>query len=524
MLGTLHCNAAHIVSGTDEEVMNLLLTKSGIELGRRICDPEDALTSLALVEACIVQIKRANPYLNAVVATRFTLARQEARSADLAVTRGRVDPAHVFHGVPCVVKECFELPGMPYTAGVAGRRGILGSGTAPALQELQLRGVVVLASTNLSEGCMWHESFNTIYGRSFNPYDFGRTPGGSSGGCGAAVAACFAPLAVTSDVGGSTRIPALYNGVFGHKPTGGSISNDGTIPAVGVGEVREYCQLGPMSRHADDLWPLLRHMLQQNDGHVTVLQRDNVDAVAQVSLADLTVGFSTRSLGHQLLLSPLHPEVSTGIHAAVAHLTDVCGCQLGDGFDSIAPEVHEYLNAFQTWGALMSRAKQEPFSVTIREHMNPFWGLLGISVEFLWSVIELSPHTLPALLLSAAEYAVSLTPAQNEQFCAFGARIRSVLEEKLCQDYVLIIPSVPTPALLHNESLIRIFDTANTSFFNVMELPSTAVPFGLSAEGLPIGCQIVAGRGQDHLCIAVATELERVGLAKWVAPRSYIHS
>lgn len=565
-LGTLHCNAAHLVSDRDEDVMNLLLTKSGSELGRRIKDISDPLTSLALVEACITQIKRTNLYLNAIVATRFQLARQEAREADLAVINGRVDAAHVFHGVPCVIKECFELPGMPYTSGVMGRKNTLGVATAPAILQLQRRGAIVLASSNISEGCMWHESFNTLYGRTLNPYDFGRTSGGSSGGCGAAVSACMAPMAVTSDVGGSTRIPALYNGVFGHKPTGGSISNNNTIPYVGKGKVRDYCQLGPMSKHAEDLWPLLLHMLQiqvdtddkqflqqsqseeKEDGaEMTtrdlkreasrgdkqegasslpspVLEWANPAAVTQVVLSDLTVGFSTLSLGHPLLLSPLHPEIHSGIHQVAAHLSGVCGCTLGEGLDTLTPEIYSNLNSFQIWSSMMSEAKHEPFGTTIREGTTPFCnGLLGISAELIWSLIEQSPHTLPALLLSAAEYAVHFTPAQNEQFCAFGTRIRNVLEDKLRGNRVLMVPSLPTPAPLHNESILRIFDTSNTSFFNVMELPCTAVPLGLSKEGLPIGCQIISGRGQDHLCIAVACELQRAGLAKWISPVAFQH-
>lgn len=112
-----------------------------------------------------------------------------------------------------------------------------GTNTAVAIKQLQDSGAIVLGSTNISEACMWHESHNTIYGTTYNPYDFGRTAGGSSGGIGAAVSSCMAPIGVSSDVGGSTRIPALYNGLFGHKPTGGAVSNGNTFPSCGTGRL-----------------------------------------------------------------------------------------------------------------------------------------------------------------------------------------------------------------------------------------------------------------------------------------------
>jgi fatty acid amide hydrolase 2 len=183
------------------------------------------------------------------------LARKEAINADNIVEMDKLPINNCsFWGVPFLVKECFELEGMPFTSGIVSRKSINGKSNAISIVQIQQNGGIVIASTNTSEGCMWHESFNQVYGRSYNPYDFGRTCGGSSGGCGSGIASCFAPIAITSDVGGSTRIPALYNGVFGHKPSGGLVSNDNTIPEVGNGKVNNYCQLGPMSKHAEDLW------------------------------------------------------------------------------------------------------------------------------------------------------------------------------------------------------------------------------------------------------------------------------
>ena len=151
------------------------------------------------------------------------------------------------------------MPALPFTAGIGSRRGCTGKALNPALA--RLHGHPLLATTNVSEACMFHETANVVYGRTRNPHDVTRSPGGSSGGCAAAVAHCAAPLAVTSDVGGSTRIPALYCGLFGHKPSGGTVPNTRTLPHVGADSlVSRYCQLGPTTRHAIDLWPLLCKM------------------------------------------------------------------------------------------------------------------------------------------------------------------------------------------------------------------------------------------------------------------------
>ena len=122
-------------------------------------------------------------------------------------------------------------------AGVAGERD------CATVERLRECGLVILGLANTSEACMWFESDNPVYGRTCNPHDLRRSAGGSSGGCAAAVAARCCPLAVTSDVGGSTRIPAGYCGLFGHKPSGGAVSNEGTFPPVGGGAIQRLCQV-----------------------------------------------------------------------------------------------------------------------------------------------------------------------------------------------------------------------------------------------------------------------------------------
>jgi Asp-tRNA(Asn)/Glu-tRNA(Gln) amidotransferase A subunit family amidase len=264
-VGTNFPNVANFVTLDNAYLMNPTLAMSAKQLSSKIRDPNDSLTAESLLEMFISQCSRVNPLIQSVVGTRYPQAREEAKAIDRLVQKNQIPrDCSEFWGVPIVVKECFEMEGMPFTGGLLGRKDVIGVSTGPVISKVQQEGAIVFASTNTSEACMYHESVNHVYGATHNPYDLRRTAGGSSGGCASAVASCCAPFAVTSDVGGSTRIPALYNCLFGHKPTGGVISNRNTFPLVGTHAVNRFCQLGPTCRHSEDLWPLFQSMLSRD--------------------------------------------------------------------------------------------------------------------------------------------------------------------------------------------------------------------------------------------------------------------
>ena len=171
-----------------------------------------AISSLELVEAHMERIRRANPAMNAMVRERFSAARAEARAVDAAMGGGEDLPP--LAGLPCSIKECFALRGMPQTSGLVARRGWLAHEDAPAVARLRAAGAIPLGVTNVSELCMWMESANKLYGRTGNPYNPDRIVGGSSGGEAAVVAAGGAVFGLGSDVGGSIRMPAFFNGML----------------------------------------------------------------------------------------------------------------------------------------------------------------------------------------------------------------------------------------------------------------------------------------------------------------------
>ena len=496
-----------------------LLRCSATELSHRI--RAGKTTSRQLTQAAIAQLQQVEQAgVCALNAERFEDALREADAADAAVARGDVptDWRGALWGVPIVVKECFEMPRMPYTAGIGSRRGRRGIALNPALS--RLHGQPILATTNVSEACMFHESANVVYGRTRNPQDLTRSPGGSSGGCAALVAACAAPLAVTSDVGGSTRIPALYTGLFGHKPTGGTVPNTRTLPHVApTSRVGRYCQLGPTARHAVDLHPLLAK-LAGADGTDRMVRPEAKERLLAID----PLGVDVRGLRVLVLTEPFLPWFfRSGFHpdlrdaqARAAEALEALGCAVtrldGAAMRAALPEVP---HAFSIWAAMLGSAQPVPFRQLISDGRAPgdeltVVGALREAVACLLGGGASARHTLPAIALALIEDLESAFPTMRTAMLAKGEALRARFDAMLADGRtVLLVPSLLTPAPRHHENLLRFPDAAQTGLFNVMELPATAVPIcapGGSARGhghgrsrsrtdLPLGVQVVAGLG-----------------------------
>ena len=255
------------------------MTQTAVELADAIRRGERS--PLEAVDEQIELIERIDPWLNAVVVRRFEEARAEARAAERAPATGPL------HGVPVTVKEALEMEGLPFTNGSLLEADVTGGSDAPAVRRLRGAGAIVLGKTNLSEFCCFYDSDNLVYGRTVNPHDPERTPGGSSGGEAAAVAAGLSYLGAGSDLGSSIRQPAAWCGVFGLKPTRGLVSNVGHAgfgipPAFGM-----FACVGPLARSAADLELGLRAMATAEPAParsgplaVGVYEEDGMQAVA----------------------------------------------------------------------------------------------------------------------------------------------------------------------------------------------------------------------------------------------------
>jgi len=462
---------------------------SATELASAIAAGE--LRSADLVDHAIERVKRANPRLNAMVAHRFDDARREAETADSARAAGT--PLGPLHGVPFSVKECFALSGMPNTAGIPSRRGVVARHDATAVARVRAAGAIPLGVTNTSEACMWLESVNPIYGRTNNPYNAARIAGGSSGGEGALIGAGASPFGIGSDVGGSIRMPAFFNGVFGHKPSSGLIPNTGQFP-IATGVAGRYLGTGPLARRAEDLVTVV-NILRGVDGQDHAVQdRPPIDP-SIVQIADLRV-FSVPDNG----ATPVHPELRDAQRAALDALR-------GMGARTEEHRFRLLKNSFDYWNAGLSGRPAGSFRAQLAVRRR----------DLLRDLFRRKKHELPTVVVGLTEDLAAWTPKRTARLNRERIQLRREIEALLGDNGVLLYPSYSQPAPRHGRPLLRPFHWVYTGVINVLELPATQVPLGLSHDGLPLGVQVIAAHGRDDLTLATALALEKA-FGGWTAP------
>ncbi|WP_315761905.1 MULTISPECIES: amidase [unclassified Bradyrhizobium] len=222
------------------------------------------ISALELLELHLDRVKRFNPSFNAVVALDQEGSRRQARAADERLARG--EKARPLHGLPMTIKDSFAVVGMAATCGLEELRDYRPREDAVAVAKIRAAGAVIFGKTNLPAGAADHQSCNTLFGLTRNPWDSERTVGGSSGGAAAALAAGLTSLEFGSDIGGSIRVPAHFCGVYGHKPSHGLVSTEGHIPPP-PGHVApvELGVAGPLARSAFDLELLFDVVLGTSD-------------------------------------------------------------------------------------------------------------------------------------------------------------------------------------------------------------------------------------------------------------------
>lgn len=474
-----------------------LLYLSATELARRIRTKQ--LSSRRAVEAHVHAIETVNPAINAVVAERFAAARAEAGRADAVARDSHPDDLPPFHGVPCTIKECFALEGMPNTSGLVARRGIVADRDATAVARMRAAGFIPLGVTNVSELCMWMESDNKVYGRSNNPYDPGRIVGGSSGGEGAIVGAGASPVGLGSDIGGSIRMPAFFNGVFGHKCTGGMVPNTGQYPEA-HGPAARYCVTGPITRRAEDLYPMMQ-LLSGPDGKCE-------GATERIPLLD-PASVDLRGLEVVNIPDDGRIPVSGELRRAQQRALDYLASR-GAKVRTHRPKLLKH--GLEIWSSALSDNGQ-PYAELLGNG-DPVKGTSAL-FEF---VRGRSPYTLPSIILVLAEELIGSAQEQKAEFVQMGRELYADLEREVGPDAVFLYPPHAWTAPRHRVPMLIPFLFVYTAALNILEVPSTAVPLGLDAKGLPLGVQVAALRGRDHLALAVARELER-GFGGWVRPQ-----
>jgi len=455
------------------------------------------ISALEALEQAIARIEARDSAVNAVVVRDFDRARAAAAAADAALARGDRRP---LLGVPMTVKESFNVAGLPTTWGVAGVNATLPRHDAVAVARLEASGAVILGKTNLSTHLADWQSVNAVYGRTCNPWDLGRTPGGSSGGAAAALAAGFVSLELGSDLFGSLRVPAHCCGVFTHKPTYGLIPPRGHAPPgtpeLSVGVDADLTVVGPFARCAGDL-ALAVDVLAGPDEAQAAGYRLELPPARHDRLQDFKVLVLEK---HPLL--PISGEVSTAIQRFAANLRRA-GATVADS-SPLLPDLTQIAEVFD------------------------------------WLLMALLGANFPDLAYTSRSDKAARLPAEDKSREAMRQRalvsshrdwIRvhrtrvaiSHQWRQLFREWDLVLcPVLPTTAFPHDDTEIdrRTIDVDGQKIpyglqaiwsgpASLSGLPATVMPIGPGNSGLPVGVQIIGPYLEDRTTLAFAQLAEQ---------------
>jgi fatty acid amide hydrolase 2 len=478
-------------------VHHTILDYSATELALKIKSKE--ISSYEVVSRHIERAKKVNPKLNAIVQERYDLALDEAKNCDRRLSN-KSTSTPLFFGVPCTLKENFAFKGYPQTGGLVSRKNNLATENATCVQRILDAGAIVIGTTNVSELCMWMESNNKVYGRTNNPYSLERIVGGSSGGEGAIIGSGASPFGLGADIGGSIRMPAFFNGVFGHKPSGGLVPGSGQYP-MAQNQALRYLTTGPICRRAQDLKPLVR-LLSGSDGLDKGVIDYGIDWEEKLDFTNLEV-----------ISVPENGFISVSNELKDAQL-QVLEYLKEKGAKIRNEEFPELKQSFEIWSSMLSSAGGPTFEELLFED-KPY----HLPIEILKSLFGESDFTIPGLGLAALEKLPKLFPGNAKNYVGVGTALKEKFNRVLNKNTILLYPSYSSTAPYHNEPIFKAFDWVYTAIINVMELPSTQVPLGLSKEGLPLGIQVISNSGRDIQSINVAIELEKK-FGGWLFPEN----
>lgn len=435
-----------------------------------------------LAEEHLAQIELLNPQLNVFADFDEERVRREARrlAAESTHSSSATGP---LHGLPVTVKSSIATAGLKCETGSLINQGNTPREDAVVVARLRAAGALILGTTNCPEFLMAYESDNLLHGRVSNPWDLARTPGGSSGGESAAIAAGLSAGGLGSDSGGSVRVPAHFTGICSLKPTPGRVPGAGHLPPC-VGPFSVLGAIGPMARTIDDVWMLFR----------TLAGQDPCDPVSPPlalrapSLDDVR----TQTIGYfeDDDLVPVTPETRAAVRAAAEALRSA-----GFRVEPFRPRTLETLR--KLWWTFFVQCGAMFYAPAIegkRDRLSP------IFAEFLSIAESVPPLTATELLNAWAEFDV----------------VRAKTLELLRDVPVLLCPVASVPAWRHGERAwtidgrrVEYLDAVrHTQWFNALAAPAAVVPVGRSPEGLPIGVQIVARPFEDETALAVASVVD----------------
>jgi len=455
------------------------------------------VTSAELTDEAIARIECEDKMINAICVPDFDRARAAAHRADQARARGEDGP---LLGIPVTVKESYDIVGLPTTWGMPPHRDHMPAEDAVQVSRLKSAGAVVLGKTNVPLGLQDIQSFNEIYGTTNNPWDLGRTSGGSSGGSAAALASGFGALSIGSDIAGSLRTPAHFCGVYAHKPTLGLAAHRGMTPPPGpaLPDALDLAVVGPMARTARDLTLLLDVMAGPDPLTHGVAYDLTLPPARHEQLSDFRV-----------LVIEEHPLIPTGsaVRAGVNRVADAL-LDGGARVERHSPLLPDLTEAATLYTQLLISGSPARFPIESYEQLRTRAAGLGADDQSLDAV------RLRAMVLSHLDW----MEASNRR-----AVHRHGWRQLFAEFDAVVCPITPTPAFPHDHNpnpLARRIDIDGVEcpFFDQVVwaglatmpgLPATAIPAGRSPEGLPVGVQLIGPMFEDRTPLRLAELLEQ---------------
>ncbi len=469
--------------------------KSAVECASALATKK--VSAVELAQDAIARIERHDAKINAVCVRDFDRGLDAARAADAALARGETKP---LLGLPMTVKESYNVAGLSTTWGFPPQKDFRPPQDALSITRVKDAGGVILGKTNVPVGLGDWQSYNDIYGTTSNPFDLGRTPGGSSGGSAAALAAGYGPLSLGSDIGGSLRVPAFHCGVYAHKPTFNLAPLRGhtapPFPPIPID--RDMAVIGPMARSAADLSLLLD----------VIAGPDPIEAGIAYRLA---------------LPPPRHGDLKSFRVLVVDS-------------DPLLPTDKDVRGAIEKLAADLGRAgvnvaRQSPllpdFADTSRLYMRMLMSFLAtfFPPELIAGAQERIKELDPKDTSLTAERLRGMLLSHRNWVLDDGARagLRARWRELFKSFDAVICPIMPTPAYPHDhspEQEKRYIDIDGKKYSypdqlawpgiaTLPGLPATAIPLGLTPHGLPVGVQIVGPWLEDRTPLKLAELIER---------------
>jgi fatty acid amide hydrolase len=507
-----------------------LTSLSAVELAAMIARGD--ISSVDAVEAHIEQIERVNPLLNAVVVKRYEAARAEAKLADERRARGEV--CGPLHGVPITIKECLDLENTPTTFGIPSRANSNATQDDVYVARMRKAGAIILGKTNVAQMLLYIESDNPVYGRSNNPWNLDRSPGGSSGGQAAIIAVGGSPLGLGTDLGGSIRVPSTSCGIAGFKPTTGRTPDAGRY-SVPIGQRAIVSQVGVLARTVSDVALGLEII---NGGR-------NPNVEPPIALGDpATVDVSQLCVAYYANDGTL--QVAPAVRRTVLEAVDILQNRGAQVTAWTPPDVSHALDLFygilsadggRSFKRVLGRDKRDARIATLElfgRRSRPVLSVIGGLLNML------GQHGLAGLLRNFGHGDTLHYWQLVEEQMAYQQRFLHALDTDDGGPFdIILCPACALPALTHGSSRDLGVAGGYTALYNLLGYPTGIVPLtrvhaeeevgrapsrdivelaALKVErgsaGLPVGVQVVARPWREHVALAAMQAIEEIASAR----------